>query len=348
MNDLYTGKYKKFMIIPILVLIPVLFFAFVSPGLKLGIELTGGNVLIVRADKELDSATVEDLLKSEFNLPQVNVSTINSPNSMGAYIEYSKDPKFIQAEELINLAQIAVDEEKDSEAIGFSTQAIKLLSGRDETFTNPKVALITAQDELLSANENFSEQMKTSLINKFNLGENTEFQLREVSPTLGKASLESGGLIGLVALILITLVIFVSFRQLIPTVGIVQAMIFDVLVALAGMALFNIPVSLITLSALLMIVGYSVDSDIMLTSRMLKDKTGAAGEKATNSLKTGLTMAGTTIVALISMIIISYLYQIDVILQISLVLFFGLLGDLISTWITNVGVLMWFVEGRKK
>ncbi len=347
-NDLYTGRYKKLMIIPIIILIPLLIFAFVYPGLKLGIELTGGNVLIVRTDKEMSAQSVEEVLINNFGLSQVKVSTINSPNSNGAYIEYSKDAIIVQAEELINLAQLAVEEEKDSEAIGYSVQAIKLLSGKDSTFDNPKLALIAAQDELLLANDNFSEKMKEVLIQEFNLSPTTEFQIREVSPTLGKASLESGAFIGLIALILITIVIFISFRQLIPTVGIVQAMFYDVIAACAGMALLNIPVSLITLSALLMIIGYSVDSDIMLTSRMLKDKTGVPGEKATGSLKTGLTMAGTTIVAILSMIIISYLYQIDVILQISIVLLFGLIGDLISTWIINVGILMWFIEGRKK
>jgi preprotein translocase subunit SecF len=86
----------------------------------------------------------------------------------------------------------------------------------------------------------------------------------------------------------------------------------------------------------------------MLTSRVLKDKTGVAGEKATRSLKTGLTMTGTTISALVVMIVISHFYQIEVMLQIGIVLLFGLLGDLVSTWITNVGLLIWFVEERKK
>lgn len=337
-----------YMIIPILVLIFSLFFAFVYPGLKLGIELTGGNVLIVRSSTELDAITIENLLKSEFDLTQVSVSTINSANSMGAYIEYSKDPKLIQAEELINSAQIAIDEERDNEAIGLSIQSIKLLSGKDESFTNPKVALAAAQDELLSANENFLDKMKSAIVNKFNLGEDVEFQIREISPTFGEASLVSGAYIAILALVLITIVIFISFRQIIPTVGIVQAMIFDVIVALAAMALLGIPISLITISALLMILGYSVDSNIMLTSRVLKDKTGVAGEKATKSLKTGLTMTGTTISALVVMIVISHFYQIEVMLQIGIVLLFGLLGDLVSTWITNVGLLIWFVEERKK
>lgn len=347
-NDIYTGRYKKLMIIPILVLIPALFFAFVSPGLKLGLELTGGNVLIIRSDTALPSDQVQAILQKNFELSQINVSSIDSPTSHGAYIEYSKDSTLIEAENLINAAQLAVDEERDNEAIDFSIQAIKLISKKDASFTNSKIALAAAQDELILANKLFSEKMQNVLITEFNLGENVEFQIREVSATFGEASLSSGMFIGFVGLILIIIVIFISFRQIIPTVGIVQAMFFDVITACAGMALFNIPISLVTISGLLMVVGYSVDSDIMLTSRMLKDKVGSPGENATRSMKTGLTMTGTTIAAVLSMIIISYFFQIDVILQIGIILLFGLIGDLIATWITNVAILMWFVEGRKK
>jgi preprotein translocase subunit SecF len=97
-----------------------------------------------------------------------------------------------------------------------------------------------------------------------------------------------------------------------------------------------------------MVIGYSVDTDIMLTSRMLKDRNGTAGERATESMKTGLTMSGTTMAALIAMLIVSYLYQIDVIFQVAAILFFGLIGDVISTWTTNVSILMWFVERKAK
>ena len=124
-------------------------------------------------------------------------------------------------------------------------------------------------------------------------------------------------------------------------------MIFDVVAGLAGMALLNIPLSLTTLPALLMLVGYSVDTDIMLTSRMLKERSGTPGERATTSMKTGLTMTGTTLAALVAMILISYFYQIEVIYHISAILFFGLIGDVIATWLMNAPILLWFVERKR-
>jgi len=125
-------------------------------------------------------------------------------------------------------------------------------------------------------------------------------------------------------------------------------MVFDILAGLTGMALLNIPLSLTTIPALLMLVGYSVDTDIMLTTRLLKDKTGSARERATSSMKTGLTMTGTTLAALFAMVIIAYFNQVEVIYHIAAILLFGLIGDVISTWLMNAPILIWFVEGRKK
>jgi preprotein translocase subunit SecF len=46
------------------------------------------------------------------------------------------------------------------------------------------------------------------------------------------------------------------------------------------------------------------------------------------------------------MLVVSYFYQIEVIYQIAAVLFFGLVGDLISTWLMNAPVLLWYIESK--
>lgn len=347
MDDIYSKNYKKMGIIPLIIILPVLYLVLFSPGISLGIELTGGNVLIIHSDNELSTPVVEEVLKNNFELSEVSVSTISSPTGYGAYIKYSKNSDVINAESLIERAQIAIENENDAESITFSVEAIKLLSGEDKVFDNAKTALVDAQDELAKYNEAFSINLQNVLTEKLGLGENAEFQRREISSTLGKASMDSGFFIAGVSAFFLILIIFVSFRKVFPVLGIVFAMIYDILFGLAGMALLNIPASLIAVSTLLMVVGYSVDTNIMLTSRMLKDKDGTPGQRATSSVKTGLTMNFTSLAALIAMIVVSYLYQIDVIFQIAIILFFGLVGDLIATWFMNVSMLMWFIEGKK-
>jgi preprotein translocase subunit SecF len=105
-----------------------------------------------------------------------------------------------------------------------------------------------------------------------------------------------------------------------------------------------------TVAALLMLIGYSVDTDILLTTRLLKRK-GELNDKIKDAMKTGMTMTLTTLAALIALFVVSsgsYLVssftRIDIISDVSVVLIFGLIADIINTWMTNVGILKWYLE----
>ncbi|MFA6268379.1 MAG: hypothetical protein WCW13_06680 [archaeon] len=346
MHDYYGNKFKKMMILPIIVGIILLFLVVIYPGIQPGVDLTGGNILIVRSQAPITESTLTAVLKENFSLQGLRISTIASPTGYGAWIQYDKDPLVTNVENVISKASDSIDNEKDS--IAFSNEALTLLGKPTQEFTNAKTALLVAQQALADNKEVFSKKLQEVLVQKLNLGNNVEFQQRDISPTLGAASFSSSIFIALLGVVMIIIIIFIAFRQLIPSAAIIQAMLFDVLAGLAGMTVLGIPLSLTTLPALLMLIGYSVDTDIMLTSRMLKGKDGTPGERASASVKTGLTMTGTTLAALISMIIVSYFYQIEVIYQISAILFFGLLGDILSTWLMNAPILLWWIEKMEK
>jgi preprotein translocase subunit SecF len=345
MEDFFKNHYKKYIIIPIVLLIPMLFLIFIFPGISPGIDLTGGNVLILRSENPFSEQQILDILRQEFNLTELKVSTIDSPTGYGALIQYGKDPIISEAENLISQATLNIEDETVS--IDYSKQSLLLLGKETKEYSNAKLALLDAQDAIAEYKETFELKLQNILVEKLGLGENAEFQKKEISPTLGSASLQSALFISIIGAILIVIIIFISFRQAIPSVAIIQAMVFDVIAGLAGMAILGVPLSLTTIPALLMLVGYSVDTDIMLTSRMLKEKTGTPGERATRSMKTGLTMTGTTLAALCAMVIVSYFYQIEVIYQIAAILLFGLIGDVVSTWLMNAPILLWFVGAKK-
>ena len=68
-------------------------------------------------------------------------------------------------------------------------------------------------------------------------------------------------------------------------------------------------------------------------------------ERVYSSVKTGLLMTSTALVA----VTIGYFFsQSDVIKQIMLVLFIGLVVDMIATWIQNVGLLRLYVDAKQK
>ncbi|MFH1788796.1 MAG: protein translocase subunit SecF [Candidatus Altiarchaeota archaeon] len=181
--------------------------------------------------------------------------------------------------------------------------------------------------------------------------EKKNFNSRTVGPTLGKTFREQGVKAIIAAYILITVVVFFAFRNLVPSVAVLQAAVCDPLIAFGLMSVFGIPLEPATLAALLMLIGYSVDSDILITSRVLKRRGVEVNQSIDGAMNTGLFMTGTTIVVMIVMIVVSStLTQIMTLYNIALVLLLGLIVDLMTTWFTNAGILKWYLEvpgGRK-
>jgi preprotein translocase subunit SecF len=96
-----------------------------------------------------------------------------------------------------------------------------------------------------------------------------------------------------------------------------------------------------------MLIGYSVDSDILLTRNLLHKK-GDLNEKLRGAMKTGITMTSTTLSAVFAMFLVSFYIDIPILKAISIVLLFGLTVDLLNTWLLNAGILRWYVERKER
>jgi preprotein translocase subunit SecF len=155
--------------------------------------------------------------------------------------------------------------------------------------------------------------------------------------------------------ILMAIVVLVVFREPIVSLLVVISALADILIAAASMNITGISLSLGTVAALLMLIGYSVDTDILLSMRVLKRK-GSVDEKIVGAMGTGLMMTSTSIAAVIALIIVSNLLylvtpsfsRINIIADISTVLLFGLIADVFNTWITNAQGLRWYANRPKK
>ncbi|MGB9927458.1 MAG: protein translocase subunit SecF [Methanosarcina sp.] len=178
----------------------------------------------------------------------------------------------------------------------------------------------------------------------------TNVEIRQVGPIYGR-DLQIQALQALViSFIGMSIVVFLLFRTFIPSFAVVLSAFSDIAIAAAFMRVAGIELSLGTLAALLMLIGYSVDSDILLTNRVIKRR-GLVEEKVSRAMHTGITMTTTTLAALAVMYVVStfsYLVipsftQITLLSQISIVLIAGLLADMLNTWLLNTGILRWYV-----
>ena len=138
------------------------------------------------------------------------------------------------------------------------------------------------------------------------------------------------------------IVIFLAFRTFVPAAAVVLSAFADMVMTAAAMNLIGIPLSLGTVAALLMLIGYSVDSDILLTNRVLK-RQGKLNEKLSGAFQTGIIMTTTTLAATAAMLIVAWIGSVQILMDISAVLLIGLVFDILNTWLTNAGILKWYV-----
>jgi preprotein translocase subunit SecF len=94
-----------------------------------------------------------------------------------------------------------------------------------------------------------------------------------------------------------------------------------------------------------MLIGYSVDTDILLTNRLLKRSEGTTNERIFGAFKTGILMTLTALFAVLpAFFIVSGLP--DSFRQIFLILALGLSADIFNTWLTNASIIKWYCEKK--
>jgi len=173
-------------------------------------------------------------------------------------------------------------------------------------------------------------------------------KIDQIGETFGKTLQGQAFLALLFSFIGMAVVVLIAFRSLVPAGAVVLAAFADIAVTAAIMQVIGIPLSLGTTAALLMLIGYSVDSDILLTTRLLKRK-GKLDEKLAGAFRTGIIMTTTTLAAIAAMWVVSTAGQIQIISEIASVLLIGLFIDMMNTWMLNAGILKEYVlrSGKK-
>jgi len=193
------------------------------------------------------------------------------------------------------------------------------------------------QDTQMQLTEHINEKYPDSEIMQIGQVYSTELQKQAIKAVI-------------FAFLGMAIVVFLIFRSPIPSGAVVLSAFSDIVIAVAFMNIIGIELTIGTVAALLMLIGYSVDSDILLTTRLLKRR-GTIEDNIFHAMKTGMTMTLTTLAALVMMYLVStfsYLVtsfsQISIISDISIVLIFGLAADLVNTWLLNTGILKWYIE----
>ncbi|MBI5390128.1 hypothetical protein HZB02_01450 [Candidatus Woesearchaeota archaeon] len=129
-------------------------------------------------------------------------------------------------------------------------------------------------------------------------------------------------------------------RSSVPSFAVVIAALADILLTIAVVNLLGMKVSIAGVAAFLMLIGYSVDTDILLSTRVLKNKQGTMDERIFSSIKTGGLMSITT---LITTFVGYFVAQSSVVKEIMIIICIGMVADMIMTWLLNAVMLRNYV-----
>ena len=247
-------------------------------------------------------------------------------------LEQGVDLKGGSQAELQLLGSVTPSELEDTLDAKLNTNNIKV--------TNNGINKVTVELE-----NNINSSTFTSAIN----GKAKVISYNEIGPILSEEAMGQIYIAMIFAFLFMAITVFVVFREPVPSVAIILAALCDILIALGGMSIFKIPLSIASVGALLMLIGYSVDTDILLTTRLLKRREGTVEERAKNAMYTGLTMSFAAIAAMGILYVVTKILmpEATTLSNISAVLVIGLVGDILSTWLMNLGILKTYIDWRQ-
>lgn len=350
--EFYSGNYHKYVFLPLILLALFLVLIFVYPGLKLGIDLKGGTNIIIRGDTSFDPKLIIAKLNEKYSLSDLQVASIEGPNGKGLFIQFSEEKTIAKAKNSLDLAKKNLDSNPE-ESKRFSLESINYSSAflketPKENFSSEKELYEYAENFFAKAENQFDLQLQQDIKETYDLAGELRYQKTEIGPSLGKEFYNAAISALFLGIFFLSIVIFIYFREAITAITVIAASIFNIISSLAMMSVFGINLSLTTIPALLMIIGYSVDSEIVVSARVLKRKEENAKKRLAESITTILTMSGTAIAAVTSLVIFSYFAQISVLFEISIVLLFGLLADVLSSTMLNAPLILSKAEKEEK
>lgn len=169
------------------------------------------------------------------------------------------------------------------------------------------------------------------------------YNIESMGSTLGESFFQQMFIALLIAFFGMGLVFQFYFKNIYGTMAALFSAFMDIFITVGIANLLGIKLTAGGIAAFLMLIGYSIDTSILLSTKLLKEK-GDVKEGLFGAMKTGLTMSASGIAAMGVSFLLTNNSSLK---QIMLILVIGLFVDLITTWIGNVAFLRYYLEKRK-
>ncbi len=171
-----------------------------------------------------------------------------------------------------------------------------------------------------------------------------EYDVRNVGPSMGESFMSSAQKAIIFAFIMMGIVLAFIFKQPIVALTVILSGFLNVFEAAAVMTLFGVKLAPHTIGALLMLMGWGVDSEVLFDTKILREKGGDPKKRALEAMKTAMTMSFAVFASLSALYFVSTSTMIK---DIALVLLLGAFFDIINTWFQSLSMVLWFMEAKQ-
>lgn len=225
-----------------------------------------------------------------------------------------------------------------------SADLLSMISDKLEDVNVREISDLITKEEIAVIVETRSDEPLTRQVLEDYLGyplteENSSFEF--TGSTLSGNFYQQLLIALLIAFALMSVVVFIQFRTFVPSLSVIISAFADILMTLVLVNILGIEISGAGIVALLMLIGYSVDTDILLTNKVLKRYGKSVNRRIFDSFKTGITMTLTSLFAVILGLVIVGSFS-SILYQIFLIMAIGLGFDILNTWLANVSIIKWY------
>jgi preprotein translocase subunit SecF len=336
LNSFYDKNYKKILILPIIVLVLAIAFIihfYVQTGdfLNRDISLTGGTTITVFTN--LSESQIHSALEGKIKDLETRVLTDNFGNQNQIAIMSSQKPEEITPT-LENFFGFKLTDKNSS--VEFTGSNLSADFYKQLGITVLIAFFWMAAVVFVIFAKGWKVKSSAIILNLL------------FGIFLGKMFFSFPLFISLLVLLFFAIIIvFLYIKYSMPSFAVMFCAFADIIMTLAVVDLIGMKIAGAGIVAFLMLIGYSVDTDILLTTRVLTKKDTSTNREIFGSFKTGMTMTLTAITAIALAWIIVRPFQ-TVLNQMFEILLIGLVFDILNTWVTNTSLIKWFVERQNK
>jgi preprotein translocase subunit SecF len=328
--NFYDSKYKQLMYVTLAIMI----ISMILIGLQIfktgdfinkDISLTGGTTLTILNSQPIDINNLDIYLNSEF--PDKGLS-VRRLTQLGSDIGIIIDGTDFDSKEIIKSLESKIGKINEED---YTVNMMGSSLGQSFFKETLKAIYVSFLFMGLVVFLYFGEDWKTKTLSSI---------LTIIAAMMIFAG-SSNIIKDIIAYILGGALLFIYYKNSLPSFMMIMNVFADLVFTVAVVNLLGIKVSTAGIASFLMIIGYCVESNILITTKLIKTKGGVIIDKIMEAFNTGFVMTSTAIAAVTIALVMT---QSSVIREIMAILLIGLFADIMYTWIQNVAFLRIYLD----